>query len=94
MTYGINAHWIVNPASSFKFYPIVGIGGGTVSAKASYEGISATESTTGFLYNIGVGGEYSLSEKLALGLEVKYQSILKDGSYNRLPITLGLTYKF
>lgn len=90
MIYGINAHWIVNPESAFKFYPVVGIGGGTITAKAG----GYSDSATGFMYNVGVGGEYSLTDNLALGLEIKFQSILKDGSYNRLPISLGLSYKF
>lgn len=94
MTYGINLHWITNPSSSFKFYPIIGIGGGTLKTTASYNGNSASDSATGFMYNIGGGAEYSLTENLALDLEATFQSILKDGSYNQIPILLGLSYKF
>ena len=95
LTYGINVHYIVNPESAFKFYPIVGIGGGTAIAKASYSKISSSESSTGFMYNIGVGGEYTLTENIALDLEIKFQSILLSGSnFNQLPIVLGATYKF
>lgn len=94
LTYGINAHWIVNPGSTFKFYPIVGIGGGTVLGKVSYGGVSISDNATGFLYNVGVGGEYSIADDLAVNLEIKFQSIVKNGSYNRLPIELGLSYKF
>lgn len=95
VTYGINAHYIVNPESTFKFYPIVGIGGGTVTAKASYDSVSSSSSETGFMYNIGVGGEYSLTQNIALGLEIKFQSIMISGdNFNQLPILLGLTYKF
>ena len=94
ITYGVNIHYIVNPGSSFKFYPILGIGGGTVKGKVSADNMSYSESTSGFMYNVGVGGEYSITENIALGLEVKFQSILNNGSYNRLPIELGLSYKF
>lgn len=44
-----------------------------------------------FLFNVGVGAEYALTSKLSVGLEVKYQ-YMKD--FNRLPITLGVAYKF
>lgn len=94
ITYGINIHYIVNPASAFKFYPIVGLGGGTVKATASANNVSYSESSSGFMYNVGVGGEYSITQNFSLGLEVKFQSILNNGSYNRLPIELGATYKF
>lgn len=94
ITYGINIHYIVNPASALKFYPIVGIGGGTVKAKASSGNVTVSASTSGFMYNLGAGCEYSLNEKIALGLEFTFQSIINDGSYNRLPIELGATYKF
>ena len=44
-----------------------------------------------FLANGGLGAEYDFSEHLTAGFEVKYQYI-KD--FSRLPISLGLTYKF
>lgn len=52
---------------------------------------SGSSSANRFLFNVGVGAEYALSSKLSLGLEVKYQ-YMKD--FNRLPISLGVTYKF
>lgn len=94
ITYGINVHYLVNLTSALKIYPIVGIGGGTVISKVSYGGASESDSTSGFMYNVGAGGEYSITENIALGLEIKFQSIIKDGSYNRLPIELGASYKF
>lgn len=44
-----------------------------------------------FFFNVGVGAEYALNDKLAVGAEIKYQYI-KD--FNRLPINIGVTYKF
>lgn len=44
-----------------------------------------------FLFNVGVGVEYNLTSKLAVGAEIKYQ-YMKD--FNRLPISIGVTYKF
>lgn len=50
-----------------------------------------SSSVNRFLFNVGVGAEYPITEKFAVGLEVKYQ-YMKD--FNRLPISLGVTYKF
>ena len=52
---------------------------------------SSSSSANRFLFNVGVGAEYPITEKFAVGLEVKYQ-YMKD--FNRLPISLGVTYKF
>lgn len=52
---------------------------------------SGSSSANKFLLNVGVGAEYSLTDKLSIGAEVKYQYI-KD--FNRLPISIGLTYRF
>jgi outer membrane protein X len=43
------------------------------------------------LFNIGVGAEYALAPNLSVGAEVKYQYV-KD--FSRLPISIGITYKF
>lgn len=94
LTYGVNAHWIVNPGSALEFYPILGLGVGTHKYKVDQEGYSSSLSFTGFMYNVGAGAEYYFSNKFALGMEVKFQSIVKDFNYNQIPINLGLTYKF
>lgn len=44
-----------------------------------------------FMFNVGAGVQYALSEKISVGAEIKYQFI-KD--FNRMPISVGLTYKF
>lgn len=44
-----------------------------------------------FFFNVGVGGQYDLNDKLAVNLEIKYQYIK---NFNRLPISLGVAYKF
>lgn len=56
-----------------------------------YDYDGGSSSLNRFFFNVGVGAEYALTEKLSLGLEVKYQYI-KD--FNRLPINLGVTYRF
>ena len=52
-----------------------------------FDGGSASK----FLFNIGIGAEYAITDKISAGLEIKYQ-FMKD--FGRLPITIGATYKF
>lgn len=44
-----------------------------------------------FLFNVGVGAEYAFTSKISAGLEIKYQ-YMKD--FSRLPITIGVSYRF
>lgn len=44
-----------------------------------------------FLLNVGAGAEYALTSKLSVGVELKYQYM---SHFSRLPITVGVTYKF
>ncbi len=48
-------------------------------------------SASKFYFNVGVGGEYAISSHLAVNLEIKYQ-YMKD--FSRLPISLGVAYRF
>lgn len=52
---------------------------------------SESTGSTKFLLNVGVGAEYSLTDRLSVGAEIKYQYIQH---FSRLPINIGLTYKF
>ena len=58
--------------------------------KEDYEN-SFKGSSNSFLFNFGVVGEYAITSKLSLGLEIKYQYIQH---LSRLPISLGVTYNF
>ena len=42
------------------------------------------------LINVGVGADYSLTDKVSVGAEIKFQYI-KD--FNRLPFKVGVIYK-
>lgn len=42
------------------------------------------------LVNVGVGADYTLTDKISVGAEVKFQYI-KD--FNRIPFKIGVTYK-
>ena len=48
-------------------------------------------SSTKFMFNVGAGIEYDITSKLAVSAEIKYQYIQY---FNRLPINIGVTYRF
>lgn len=64
------------------------VGVGAATAKIDIPG---ADGETKFMINAGAGAEYNISEKFAIGLEVKYQYIDK---FSRLPFNLGVTYRF
>lgn len=98
-----NVQYIFKLGEKLNFYPLVGIGYGRISGGAEFAADydhsgdhllvqkALKYSSNSFLFNIGVGAEYKLSEKLSAGIEIKYQ-YLKN--LNRIPITLGATYHF
>lgn len=82
-----NFHYLFNVSEKFNMYPIVGIGYG--SPRSSSHGV--TTSLNRFVFNLGLGAEYAFTERLVGSFEVKYQ-YMKD--FNRMPITVGMAYKF
>ena len=50
-----------------------------------------SESWDKFAFNVGIGAEYEIARNLAADFEFKYQ-YMQD--YGRLPILVGLSYKF
>ena len=103
-----NVHYVFKVGNKFNIYPLVGVGyarvnssiGGAVEdvLEESFDWYNDDDveinASTGFnrlLVNVGVGAEYAVTDKLSLGVEIKYQ-YLKD--FSRLPINLGLAYKF
>lgn len=93
----LNAHYLFPVADQFTVYPLAGVG--LVGIKAEYdgfeydgyeiEGASASETKIGF--NLGIGGQYWMTENFALNLEAKYQ-IVSD--FDRPVFSLGGVYKF
>ncbi len=53
--------------------------------------IDTSSNASRFLFNIGAGAEYDITENLVANFEFKYQ-YLKD--FNRMPIQIGIAYKF
>lgn len=102
-----NVHYLFNVGSKLKIYPIVGIGyahcglGADLSfneedykdlwSRSSKDELEVSASSSKFLFNVGAGVEYPITEKFSIGAEIKYQYI-KD--FSRLPISIGATYKF
>jgi len=95
LTFSGNVHYLIPVVDSFKLYPLAGIGYGRVgfSTDVEIEGMDweASTSLNRFLFNVGLGGEYAISDNLAINLEFKYQ-YMKD--FNRMPVKLGVTYSF
>ena len=60
---------------------------GDIEDAADAGGTSANK----FMFNVGAGIEYDITCKLAVSAEIKYQYIQY---FNRLPINLGVTYRF
>lgn len=94
-----NVHYLFH-FDKLCLYPLAGIGYG--SANSSYsvtipdsEGKPVTmkdsNSAGRFIFNLGAGAEYPITEKITAGLEIKYQ-YMKD--FSRWPITIGATYHF
>jgi len=82
---GASLHYLFHINNKFRVYPIAGIG----YANLKYD-IPDTDDDEVY-FNFGGGVEYDITKNIAIGAEVKYQ-IIDD--FNRLPMSIGLTYKF
>lgn len=60
---------------------------GDIEDAADAGGSSANK----FMFNVGAGIEYDITSKIAVSAEIKYQYIQY---FNRLPINIGVTYRF
>ncbi len=77
-----NVHYTFNLAPRFNLYPLAGFNVGIYS----WEG----HSDSAFAMNLGAGGEYLFSQKVAGFLEMK--GVLGDGS--RAQFSFGVAYRF
>lgn len=100
----VNVHYLFPVANRFKVYPLVGLtytnwktGGfeidlGGMEELLPEEDMEVESGNIGkFGVNLGAGAEYSITEKLAVNFEVKYQLI---SDFNQAVFNLGLSYKF
>lgn len=79
-----NAHFLIPCAKNFSLYPLVGLGYGSI--RNDY---SVTQDK--FAFNIGIGAEYDIAANWAANFEFKYQYMK---NFSRLPVLVGVTYKF
>ena len=95
---GLNVHYLIPVGEKLVFYPLAGAGvlGSKVNIPSidlgeygSVGGGSASDSQFGF--NVGVGIDFKLTEKLFLNLEAKYK--ISD-VWNRLLVSAGIGFRF
>ncbi|MBD5357579.1 MAG: porin family protein [Bacteroides sp.] len=86
-----NAHFLIPCAKNFTLYPLAGIGYGSVKHSFKIDDHNVTDNADKFAFNIGIGAEYAITSNWAANFEFKYQYM---PDFSRLPILVGLTYKF
>lgn len=90
-----NLHYLFNAGERGRIYPLIGIGYARVKGSVDFDfdgqGYQVSASVNRFLLNIGLGAEYAVAPNVSIGAEVKYQ-YMED--FSRLPITMGITYRF
>jgi outer membrane protein X len=92
MAYG---HYLFPVAEKLTVYPLAGLGvmGYSADFKYNIPGIgsgSISDSGSDFVFALGGGVDYELSDKLILNGEAKF--FIKDGS--RFILSVGLAYRF
>lgn len=95
-TLSANIEYLFHLSEKFTLYPLAGIGFGHMSASYDIEVpglgiVSASASENRFLFNVGVGAEYPITDKLSIGADIRFQYMK---NFSRLPIMVGVTYKF
>lgn len=101
----VYGHYLIPVAEKFTLYPSVGLGLintkasfgqdineslGELSGILGVDVSGASASSSDFVFSLGGGAEYELTDNLALNGEFRYK--IKDGS--RINIALGIAYKF
>lgn len=95
----VNGAYLIDLGNKLSVYPTAGLGYGNIGGLAfSIEHPFdspflevKSKSLSRFVFNIGMGAEYDLSDNLTIGFEFKYR-YMKD--FGQLPINLGITYHF
>jgi len=75
----LNAHYLVPLSEMFGFYPLAGVDLSFWDQRLPKEprADDVSKSTTRFGANVGLGGELYLTERVTLGVEIKYNIISK-----------------
>lgn len=83
----VNAHYLFQLSDMFGFYPLAGL---SLSFWKQDLGLVSVNETY-FGANIGLGGEFYLTDAITLGLEAKY-NIVKDVDAAALAVRIGYTF--
>lgn len=81
-----SANYLFNVADKINVYPIAGLGIGHSSAGSGEHSVS----TTDFIGQIGAGGQYDFTDKVAGNFDAKVQF----GSGTAFVLAAGIIYKF
>ena len=94
----VNAHYLFNVAPKVNVYPLVGLG----FDACRYETVVGSQSLgdwgiekqtdAAFKFDFGGGVEYDFTDKIAAGLELRYEVI--SGGFSQFVVGLGAKYKF
>lgn len=101
----LNAHYLIKVSDKATLYPLVGLGYVNLSPKWDYEdtgnhyeditnkleGIKDGPATSNIVLNVGVGADFSITDRLSANIEVKYPVAV---DITPIPISLGVIYKF
>lgn len=95
----VNGQYLIEVTKAFKVYPLIGLGYGR--EKASYwtviqnddilQKLELHDSANRFIFNIGAGADYKLTDKLTANFEMRYMYV---NHFDKFPITVGLRYAF
>lgn len=93
----VNAHYLFDVHPKIKVYPLLGIGIDMCRYEYSdmdeaWNEKTSHETDACFKLNLGGGGEYALTDKWSVGLELKFEII--TGGYSQFVVGLGTAYKF
>lgn len=83
----VNAHYLFQLSDMFGFYPLAGL---SLSFWKQDLGLFSANETY-FGANLGLGGEFYLTDAITLGLEAKY-NIIKDMDAAALAVRVGYTF--
>ncbi len=81
----INGHYLFDVAPNLNAYPLVGIG-------IDFCRHAHRKTETSLKLDFGGGIEYDVTDKIAIGLELRYEVI--TGGFSQLVASFGAKYKF
>lgn len=89
--YTVNAHYLF-PLLDNKLvlYPVVGAGFMT----NKFNGDGEDDNNTEFMWGVGAGADYAITDKIGINIEAKYNSVGGDIDDSCILLSAGVTYKF